>query len=254
MPARPRLPEAPTLRASLRRAAEDLYYNSWRFLGANLILGVVLVGVALLSVGTLIGLLGVVVAVPPAAGIMRMAVRMHREGHADFSDFSDAIRHPWRALLVGALQLVVLLVLLVDMLVGGAMGGTLGALLTVSALYGVLIWWIYALVLWPLLEDPLREAMPVRARLRLAALVLVAFPLRMLAAGVLLGALMLVSAVSVAPLVSIAVAFAWLVAAHHVLPLADRFERRAVAQEADEAADAWPARETGDAEERRPRG
>jgi hypothetical protein len=240
VPARHRLPDAPTLRASLRRAAEDLYYNSWRFLGANLILGVVLVGVALLSVGALIGLLGLVVAVPPAAGIMRMAVGLQRDGHTDFSDFTAALRRPWRALVVGTLQLVVLLVLLVDMMLGGAMGGTLGAFLTVSALYGVLIWWIYALALWPLLEDPLREGMPVRARLRLAALVLVAFPLRMLAAGLLLGALMLVSAVSVAPLVSIAVAFAWLVAAHHVLPLADRLERRPV-PEPDEPADAWPA-------------
>lgn len=52
---------------------------------------------------------------------------------------------------------------------------------------------------------------------------------------------MLISAVSVAPPVSIAVAFAWLVAAHHLLPLADRLERRPGPDDDDEPADAWPA-------------
>ena len=245
-PARPRLPAAPTLRASLRRAAQDLYANSWRFLGANLILGVVLLAVALVSVGAPIGVLGLVLAAPPAAGIMRMAVRLHREEHADLDDFIEAIRSPWRALVLGGVQLLVLLVLLVDVMLGGVIGGMLGAVLSVSALYGVLIWWIYALVLWPLLEDPLRADMRLRARLRLAALVLVAFPLRMLAAGLLLGALMLASAVSVVPMVSIAVAFAWLVAAHLVLPLADRIERRPRPDAAVETEDLPPTEPTDD--------
>lgn len=212
----------------MRGAAEDLYYNSFRFLGANLALGLVLVGIALVSVGTLMGLVGLLVAVPPAAGIMRLATVLQRDGNVDFSDFTDALRHPWRRLAVGAVQLGVLLVLVVDALVGGALGGLAGAFLTVSALYGLLIWWLFGLVLWPLLEDPARDGEPLRARLRLATVLLVAFPLRLLGVGLLLGALILVSTLAVAPLVTIGVAFAWLVAARYVLPLADRFEGRVV--------------------------
>jgi hypothetical protein len=64
----------------------------------------------------------------------------------------------------------------------------------------------------------------------------------MLAVGLLLGALLAVSAVAVAPLVTISVAFAWLVAARYVLPLADRLEGRLPDRPAEE--DGWP-RATG---------
>lgn len=233
----PRPPAPPTLRGAVRGAAEDLYYNSFRFLGANLLLGLVLIAIALVSLGTLAGLLALILAVPPAAGIMRLATTLQRDGHVDFTDFAEAIRRPWRRLALGAVQLVALLVLVVDALLGGAMGGLAGTFLTVSALYGVLIWWVYGLALWPLLEDPRRDD-PVPGRLRLAALVVVAFPLRMLGIGLLLGALLLVSAVAVAPLVTISVAFAWLVAARFVLPLADRLEGRRPDIQAEE--DGWP--------------
>jgi hypothetical protein len=239
--AEPRLPAPPTLRGAVRGAAEDLYYNSFRFLGANLLLGLVLIAVALVSLGTLAGLLGLVVAAPPAAGIMRMATTLQRDGHTGFGEFTDAVRRPWGRLVIAAIQLLALLVLVVDALLGGAMGGLAGAFLTVSALYGVLIWWLFGLALWPLLEDPRRDD-PIRGRLRLAAMVLVAFPLRMLAVGLLLGALLAISAVAVAPLVTISVAFAWLVAARYVLPLADRLEGRLPDIPAEE--DGWP-RATG---------
>jgi hypothetical protein len=235
--AEPRLPAPPTLRGAVRGAADDLYYNSFRFLGANLLLGIVLIAVALVSLGTVVGVLALVVAVPPAAGIMRMALVLHRRGSTDVGDFVEAVRRPWRRLLIGAAQLVLLVVLVVDALLGSSLGGLAGAFLTVSALYGLLIWWVYAVALWPLLEDPTRAGEPVSRIVRLALLLLVAFPIRMLGLGLLLGALLVVSTVAVAPLVTVSVAFVWLVAARYVVPLADRLERRVVETDEDVG---WP--------------
>lgn len=236
----PLTPPLPSAGGALRAALSDLYYNSWRFLGANLLVGLVLIGVGLLAIASLAALVGALLAVPPAAGLMRMATTLQRRGHTDFDEVWSQLRRPRRAMGIGALQLFVLLVLVVDLVVGASISSFFGAFLSASAAWGLLIWWLYALALWPLLLDPVRDGEPVRASLRLAALVLLARPLRMVGLGLLLGALMLVSAITVAPLVTIAIALAWLVAARYVLPLAERVEGRTVADPLDVPTDGWP--------------
>ena len=91
----------------LREALSDFFYNSWRFLGANLLLGTLMVLVILAAVASPVALLAVLFLVPVAAGMMRMATRLIRDGHSDFSDFTEVVRRPWRILALGALQLVV---------------------------------------------------------------------------------------------------------------------------------------------------
>lgn len=221
----------------MRAALGDLYDNSFRFLGANLLLGIVLLIVAFLAIGTPLALVGLIVAVPFAAGLMAMATQLVRNEHCDFSDFTAELGRPWRSLLIGAVQLLIGFVLVFDIVLGGGLSGALGAFLSVSALYGLLVWWLYAVALWPLLLDPLRAGEPTRRLLRLALVIVVARPIRLLLLGLLLGALLGVSTVAVAPLVTVSVALAWLVAARWVLPFADALEGR---QPVDvEPHDAW---------------
>lgn len=210
----------------LRAALEDFYYNSWRFLAGNLMLGVMLLAIALVALYAPIALFASPLAVVPAAGLMRMAVVLVRDGHCDLEDMLELVRRPGRWLLLGAVQLGLLAVLLVDLRAGAVIGGLLGSFITVSALYGLLIWWLLSLTTWPLLVDPLRADEPVGKRLRVGALLLVAHPLRMVVLGLPLAVLLVLSAISVAPLVTISVAIAWLVTARYVLPAADRLEGR----------------------------
>ncbi|HUF06429.1 MAG TPA: hypothetical protein VMP86_03460 [Candidatus Binatia bacterium] len=220
------MPPPPRVGSVLREAAGDFFYNSWRFFGANLLLGLFMVVVVLGSVGSAWALLGVILLVPPAAGTMRMATRLIRDGHTDFSDFTEVLRRPWPFLAVGAAQLVVTLVLVVDVSIAAAWRSWPGTFLVVSAAYGLLLLWAYALVAWPLLLDPVRDAERVSSRLRLAFVVLLAHPLRIGLFALLMGALLVVATVAIAPIITFAVALAWLAIARYVLPIADRVEGR----------------------------
>lgn len=210
----------------LRAAGSDFFYNSWRFLGANLLLGTFMVVVVLASVASAWMLIGVLILVPLAAGIMRMATRLTRDGHTDFSDFTEVLRRPWRVLWLGAVQLVISGVLVADMSIAAAWQSWPGTFLVVSAGYGLLVVWAFALVAWPLLLDPERDAEGVRPRLRLALIVLLAYPLRIGLFALLIGALLLVATVAIAPIITFAIGLAWLAIARYVLPIADRVEGR----------------------------
>ena len=220
------LPPPPRVRGVLRQAVGDLYYNSWRFLGANFLLGALLIVIVLASVGSAWALVLLPLAAVPAAGMLRMATVLVRDGHSDFGDVMDVIRRPGMALAVGTAQAVLALVLVVDMRLGAAIGSFVGLLLTVSALYGLVIGWAYASVAWPLLVDPERDDEPIAGRLKLAGLVLVAHPIRVGGFLLLVGIVLATAAIAIAPFVTFAVALAWLVIARYVLPVADRIEGR----------------------------
>lgn len=221
-----RLPPAPRLGASIRQAALDLYYNSWRFLPANMAFGVVLIVLLIAVASSPVGWVVAIALIPPAAGCMRMATSLVRDGHTDFGEFLAVLRRPWQAMALGLVQLGIVLVLIVDLNVGIAWGAALGGILTVSAIYGLVIGWAYAVVAWPIILDPVRRGENLRRRLRLAALLLVAHPVRMGGLALALGAFMVAATVAVAAVVTIGLAFAFLVAARYVLPAADRLEGR----------------------------
>jgi len=210
----------------LRTAVSDLYYNSWRFLGANVLFGAALIVVALSTLVSPWFLVLLPLAGLPAAGMLRMAAVLVRDGHADFGDVIDVVRRPVTALAVAAAQVGITFVLVIDMWIGAAIGSMAGLLLTVGAGYGLLIGWAYAAIAWPVLVDPERDGEPVRAKLRLAGLVLLAHPIRVGGFLVLVGAGLGLSAVAIAPFLTFTVALAWLVIARFVLPVADRIEGR----------------------------
>lgn len=220
------IPPPPRLWRVVREAVSDFYYNSWRFLVANVLVGVLLLAIVLLSFGTPLVLVVLPLVAVPAAGIMRMATRLVRDGHTAFADFVEVVRSPGRALAMGTIQLLLAVVLAADFLIGASIGSFLGTLIVVSALYGLAIGWCYAAVAWTLLLDPERDADRLPHRLRLAFVVLVAHPIRVGVPLLALGIIVLVSAVAIAPLVTFVIALAWLTIARFVLPIADRIEGR----------------------------
>jgi hypothetical protein len=224
------VPPPPRLGRSVRDAALDLYYNSWRFLPANIIFGVILIVLITAGAASPWGFVIAIGLILPAAGCMRMATALVRDGHTDFGEFTAALRHPWPALGLGLIQLAGVLVLVVDFGVGRTWGSFAGGVLWVSALYGAAIGWAYAVVAWPIVLDPLRTAEPIRGRLRLAALLLLAHPIRVGILAALVGAFLIAATIAVAAIVTVGLAFAFLVIARYVLPAADRLEGRATVE------------------------
>jgi hypothetical protein len=225
-----RLPPSPRIGRSVRHAALDLYYNSWRFLPGNMAFGVVLIVLLAAVATTPWGWVVAIGLIPPAAGCMRMATTLVRDGHTDFGEFLAVLRSPWQPLAVGCAQLAIVLVLVVDLQVGRAWQSPIGGVLAISGLYGLAIGWAYAVVAWPIVLDPIRRSETLGARLRLAGLLILAHPLRMGGLALFAGVFLVAATVAIAAIVTVALAFAFLVVARYVLPAADRLEGRETAE------------------------
>jgi hypothetical protein len=218
---------SPRVGPTVRRAAIDLYYNFSSFIPANVIFGVGLILVIGAVATSPFGWIAILGLVPLTAGCMALATSLVRDGHTDFGEFTAQVRRPWPALAFGAAQLGVAAVLVIDLMVGAALGSPIGGILLASALYGLAILWMYAVVAWPIVLDPVRRGEPIAARLRLAGTLLVVHPLRLASFAALLGVFLVIATVAVAAIVTFALALACLVAARYVLPAADRLEGRA---------------------------
>jgi hypothetical protein len=221
------VPAPPSLRGAIRAAATDFYFHSWRLLPANVVWAVValmIVAVAILVPPLIV--LGPLAALP-VAGIFRIATRIVRGESVSFWDGIAA----WRSELVpslalGAALLGVTIVFGFNVISGILADSLPGWAFATLAFWGLVGTWLYAWVAWPLLLDPARVNEPTRERLRLAALLVLAHPVRVVGLGLVLAVLIVVSAVAVVALVTVSVAFAALVATRYVLPAADRLEAR----------------------------
>jgi hypothetical protein len=219
-----------------RAAAGDLYFNSWRLVPANLLWSVVVLVVAGLAIALPPLLLLAPVAAVPIAGLFRMTTRIARGESVSFSDAIDAWRHEVPTTLgLGAALLVATIVLASNAYTGLLAATLLGWAFATLALWGVVATWLYAWVAWPILVDPARAGRPVRERLRLAGLLVLASPGRIGALGLILAVFLMASTVAIVALVTISVAVAALVAARSVLPAADRLEARLAVRPEPEA-------------------
>jgi hypothetical protein len=220
-------PDPPSIGRALREAASDFYFNSWRLVPANLVWSALLIVVIL---GTTIWLPAVLLSALlalPVAGMHRMAALLHRGDPAGFGDFVNGMRKFFGpALLVGSLGVLLAVVFSANVYLGLEIGGVLGWSFSAFALYGDIGLAMFLVAAWPILVDPFREDLPVRSRLRLAALVILARPGRMFAVTLLIVALLLISTALFAALLTVSVAFVSLVATRYVLPAADRLEGR----------------------------
>ena len=219
---------APSLRRSLREAAVDAYFNSWRLIPANLAWGATLI--AILALGAaftpallLLGLLAI-----PLAGVHRMAALISRGEPVALSDFTDGVRRGGlSAAVVGLGAMSVAAMMVTNVLIGFNAGGPLGWFLGTSALYGLVALAAILVAFWPILADPHREGLALRRQLALAGLVVVGRPGRTLALTVVIGVILVVSIVLLAAIALIGVAYASLVASRYVLPLVDAVEAQA---------------------------
>ena len=237
------VPAPPSLRGAIRAAATDFYFHSWRLLPANVLWAAV--AIAIVAIAILLPPLIVLapLAALPVAGIFRIATRIVR---GESVSFWDGIAS-WRSELLPSLALGAALlgatVVFGFNVISGILADSLpGWAFATLAFWGLVGTWLYAWIAWPILLDPARAAEPARERLRLAALLVLAHPVRVVGLGLVLAVLIVLSAVAVVALMTVSVAFAALVAARYVLPAADRLEARLGGRRlGDREADGRPA-------------
>jgi hypothetical protein len=211
----------------LRTAAEDLYYHGVRLVVANLVWGIAAVLTVFAVTRSVLGLLALLIMVPLTAGLMGMASALVRERSLVMSDFVRPLRGRfWRILALGVGQLAVTIVAAFDLLLGIQIGGVVGLVLAIVAFYTGLFLWVLAWTIWPIVTDPERLNEPVRSGMRLGALLVLAHPIRLGALAFVLAVISLVSTILAAAIITFAAAYLALVAAHFVLPSADRIEGR----------------------------
>lgn len=221
------LPAPPSLGRAFRAALQDGYYHSWRLVPANVLWSAVLLVITALILATPIAIVLLPLLALPTAGMFRITTRIVRGETVSFWDAIDAWRRDVRStLLVGTGFAAAAVVLASNVVLGLTSGSPLGWGLATFAGWGLVAAWILAWALWPILTDPRRADQPLGARLRLAALLVLAHPIRIALLAVVLGVLLAASAAAVVALAMISLAFAALVASRIVLPAADRLERR----------------------------
>ena len=217
----------PTFGGALREALSDLYFHSWRLVPANVVWAVVLIGVLIAVILTPLGLLALPLLAFPTAGLFRMAGRIARGESVSFWDSIAAWRSDRGATLVlGAGLAVAAVVLGVNAVSGLLTGSLLGWAFATLAFWGLVAGWLFAWTAWPIVTDPYRREWPVRPRLELAALLLLAHPVRLAILGIALAAFLAASTVAIVALLTVSVAVAAVVAARYVLPAADRLDTR----------------------------
>lgn len=220
------LPPAPRLRTAVRAAATDFYFNSWRLVPANLLWGATLVALMVAATLAPAALVLSPLLALPTAWIFRMAALIGRDQPATFWDGLAAWRSALPVLLLGIALAGCGAVFLSNIVIGIVSGTFLGWAIATMAFWGLVAEWLLAWTIWPLLFDPARADHPLRARLRLAALLVLAHPRRIGGLGLVLLAVFVISTIAFIALLTVSVAFSAIVAARYVLPAADRLEAR----------------------------
>jgi hypothetical protein len=217
-------PPAPRLGTALRAAIVDFFGNSWRLVAANLAWGFGLLAIlAASSLTPLVIVLAPVLAVP-TAGVFRVAALIVRGEPVAVGDgFRAWLDLGWRALVMGTALLLAGLVFATNLMTGLQDGGLIGWSLATFAGWGLVATGLVAVVAWPLLADPWRRELGLRAVVRLSLLLPLAFPVRFLALLALVAMVLAISTVALVAVLSISLGFAALVCCRYVLPAADRF-------------------------------
>ena len=128
------------------------------------------------------------------------------------------------AIALGVGTVVVGGVLVTNLLTGLASAEPIGWILATLAGWGLIAWWTWLVIAWPLVVDPARAGRPLGDRLRLAATLALDRPGRFGALGLLVAVIVVVSTILTAALLTISVAFVALIASHAVYPLADQLD------------------------------
>jgi len=220
----------------MRGAAIDFYYHSLRLVLANGVWGgafFVVLGIWA-SVGPVALLLAPLLAIP-WVGVVRLGALIARGDDVVLSDaFGAYVRWLVPALVAGVGFVLAAFVLLTNLAIGLHFGGVAGWSFATLSAWGLVVTWLVALSFWPLLADPRRDDLSALAKLRLAAILVIAFPLRLAALGIVAAVIAALSTVAIVAILTIAVAYLAIVSCRYVLPAADRVEHRIVPALGDE--------------------
>jgi len=210
-----------------RLAASDFYFNSWRFMPANIAWAASVLVVSAAAVAWPPAIVLLVLAAVPLAGLHRMAALVARDEPAGFGDFMDGMRRfGAQATCIGAGAALLGVILATNVVTGFGGDSPLGWFLGATALYGFAVLAMYLVAAWPVLVDPGHEGATFRRRLQLAALLVIGRPARLLLLTGAIVAVLAVSALLLAAIVLVGVAYASLLATRWVLPNVDELEAR----------------------------
>jgi hypothetical protein len=219
----------PAIGAAFRAAANDFYYQSIRLVPVNVAWGAAFVALLAVAawVSPLVALVGAVLLALPAVSIYGLAAQIVRGEDVVLSDAAAAIRrHGLPALVCAAAMLGASVICGTNLAAGVAAGGPLGWSFATLAGWGLIATWLIGLAFWALLVDPARARTGPLQKARLAALVVLAHPLRFAGFGLTVVAVLIVSTIAFVALVTVSVAYVALASARFVLPAADRLETR----------------------------
>jgi hypothetical protein len=206
-----------TVTSALRAAAAETYRCSWRLLVVNTaVSGLFVAVVIVVSSIPLASLLAPLLAGPIVAALVHCTITLIREEEFNLGDALEGLRLYWRRGLVlgGLFGLGLFFGVLAVAFYGSAEHRLLP--LAFVAIYALALFCLFMLVVWPLaIADPdARLSTVLLSALRL----LVQRPRRFLALGAILLFVNMLGALAVLPLLTLTIAYSFLVAAHLVLP------------------------------------
>ena len=195
---------------------------------ANIIWGVVLLATfGLLFVSIPIALLVFLFVLPfPTAGMFRLSALIVRGEPATLSDALAWRSFGPRALGAGLLIGGSSVVLGFNIALGIASVDPIGWATATAAFWGLVVLWLVAASVWPLLFDPLRTGESATSLVRLALIVALVKPLRYLILVGILTIVLVVSAILAVALLTVSAAFFALAMSFYAIHAADRIEQR----------------------------
>ena len=212
-----------------RAAMTDFYFDSLRLIRANLVWGAGVILAVVVGIGwPLAGLVLVCLLALPTAAVFRTAADIVRADtvagrHELRWAFGRAAVH---LILAGVGFVLAGIVCAWNLGVGLANGGAPGWAFATLAAWGLVALWCAALVLWPVVTDPMRPDRPFRDDLSVVAQVLLTEPRRVAGLAVTAAVVVVLSVVLTVAVLTLSVAFVALYACRSVYPILDRIEGR----------------------------
>jgi hypothetical protein len=213
--------------AAVRAAASDFYFNSVRFVAANVAWALCVLVVLFATAFWTPALVLLVLVAAPLAGLHRMAGLLARDQAASLEDFIVGVRrYGAQAAGLAAGVAAIGAILVTNVVIGFTSDGPLGWFLGATAIYGLVALAMYLVAAWPVLVDPRRDGVSLQRKLQVAGLVVLGRPGRLLLVTALILVILSASMVLLAGIALFGVAFASIVATRWVLPAADELETR----------------------------
>jgi hypothetical protein len=215
------------IRGAGAQAIRDVLAHPGPLIASNLVWGVVaFVGWLGATIATPLGIVFALVLVWPTATVATIAGRVVR---GEEPVLRDAFRWPFARPAVGVLgglAVVCALVGVVDLQGALERGDLAGIAFATFVGWGLVALGVLACVVWPLVGDPVRADRSTRDLVRLGVTIALARTPRIVGAWLVVGTLLVVSAVLAAAIVSVSVSVAALILARVVLPIADALDRQ----------------------------